>query len=385
MRILWHSNAQFVGTGYGRQTNLFVPRIAALGHEVIVSAYYGLAGTTMNIDGVQIVPSYADSYGNDVLLGHAKFYEADIVIGLLDQWVLNPAMIAQLPRYVAWTPIDHDPAPPAVIHSVNRAWRVVAYSKFGQRKLQEAGLKADYIPHGVDTSVYKPMDKTEAREALGVPKDRFIVGMVMANKGFPPRKAWEQQIGAFAEFQREHNDAYLYMHTDAGGYKGVDLKRLLELYDVPLDAAQFCPQYPLKTGMFSDEHMAITYNAFDVLLNATRGEGFGLPIIEAQACGVPVIVTDFTAMPELAVWPSREVAVSEKVLTQQDSFHAIPSQSEILLELNLLFNGGVNDEPEYLRKHALTYDADRVTEQYWKPYLEKLAEEIEVKKRDRSR
>jgi len=225
------------------------------------------------------------------------------------------------------------------------------------------------------------MDKAEARETMGLPQDKFIVGMVMANKGFPPRKAWEQQIGAFADFHREHPDSFLYLHTDSAARQGVDLKRIMELCGLPLDAATFCAQLPLKAGMYSDEHMAMTFNSFDVLLNATRAEGFGAPIIEAQACGVPVIVTDFTSMPELVCngWP---VDVSERVFTQQDSWQAIPSQSGILESLNNYYDLGYRQDRSDGGRGFIVdrYDADYITEHHWKPFLDKCADDLDIER-----
>ncbi len=79
--------------------------------------------------------------------------------------------------------------------------------------VHDAGLDCYYVPHGVDTNVYKPVDMQEARERAGLPKDAFIVGMVAANKGNPSRKAFHQQIAAFAKFHRRHTDAVLYIHS----------------------------------------------------------------------------------------------------------------------------------------------------------------------------
>jgi glycosyltransferase involved in cell wall biosynthesis len=45
--------------------------------------------------------------------------------------------------------------------------------------------------------------------------------------------------------------------------------------------------------------MAKIYSAMDVLLNPAMGEGFGITVLEAQACGTPAIVTDFSAMTEV--------------------------------------------------------------------------------------
>ena len=58
-------------------------------------------------------------------------------------------------------------------------------------------------------------------------------------------------------------------------------------------------QYKYWTGTYDDEELAKLYNAFDVLLEPSMAEGFGLPIVEAQSCGTPVVTLNNTSMPEI--------------------------------------------------------------------------------------
>ena len=67
MRILWHSNAPWNGSGYGIETAIFVPRIASLGHEVIISAPYSFGGNVLEWEGFQVLPCVRDPAGNAVL------------------------------------------------------------------------------------------------------------------------------------------------------------------------------------------------------------------------------------------------------------------------------------------------------------------------------
>ena len=81
--------------------------------------------------------------------------------------------------------------------------------------------------------------------------------------------------------------------------------------------------------------MAATYATLDVLLNASMGEGFGLTVLEAQACGVPAIVTDFTAMSEVcgAGWK----VGYERHWTDQSSWQARPHVEEIVESLEACY------------------------------------------------
>ena len=369
MKILWVSNAPHSPTGYGNQTQVNVPRLKALGHEMSVTAFYGLQGAPSNWNGVLVLPASQNPYGNDVIVADATHVGADIVITLMDVWVLASEIMSQVAWY-PWLPIDHDPAPPAVVDVLKACRRPIAYSRFGVQKLREAGYQPLYVPHSVDRSVYKPLDRAESRKALGFKESEFVVGLVAANKGAPSRKAFDQQIRAFAEFQRRHKDAVLYLHTDMLGMQGENLRRIIELAGLPKGAVVEVPSYRYARGFIPWQWMAQAYNTFDVLLHATRGEGFGLTIIEAQACGCPVIVTDFSAMPELVTdglgW---KVGFSDKFFSQ-DSYQVTPSVPEIVDALEAAYQRrGDEDLRAAVAKTMDAYDADHVAETYWKPVL----------------
>ena len=54
------------------------------------------------------------------------------------------------------------------------------------------------------------------------------------------------------------------------------------------------------TGAVTDEELVGLYNGADVFVYPSTYEGFGLPILEAMACGTPVITSDVSSMPEVA-------------------------------------------------------------------------------------
>src|SRR5207253_506253 len=96
-------------------------------------------------------------------------------------------------------------------------YRPIAYAPNGFRALRDVGLDPLYAPHAYDSALLYPMDKHEAREKLGLPQDRFIVGTVAVNRGgVPSRKAWPQNLEGFATFAVQHPDALYYIHTWLG-------------------------------------------------------------------------------------------------------------------------------------------------------------------------
>lgn len=386
--ILFHSNAPWVGTGYGTQSALFAPLLAEqLEHRVAFSAFYGLRGARLSWESAAgkpyvVYPGGRNAYGNDVLGAHSRhWFEGDpgIVIALTDPWVLDWRVCAQLPL-ASWVPIDHDPIMPRTDEWFARAGAIpIAMSRFGERMLAEAGRESVYVPHGFDPKQFSPLkDRDKVREALGMPKDAFIVGMVAANKGFPSRKGFSMAISAFAKFKESHPDAVLYLHTQLEEPDGENIPALCDAVKVrPMTS----DPYGLALGA-PTAHVGALMNAFDVLLNPSWGEGFGVPLIEAQACGTPCISTNFSSMPEVA--PAEEgnwLIGGQKTWTPFDSWQMVADVDNILDALENAYDEP-NAERILRRAHVAAfahseYTAEYVTETYWKPALEEIQAQLD--------
>jgi glycosyltransferase involved in cell wall biosynthesis len=380
LKILWSSNGPWVGSGYGTQTRTMVPRIKALGHEMAILAWYGLMGGIIEWAGIPIFPRGGHPYGEDVLDKHARMMGADIAITLYDSWVRDPSLHQDHPaRWCPLFPVDTEPILPQVVDRVSSAYQPIVYSKFGQREAGRAGLDVRYVPHGIDTKVFKPADRAEMRRRVGMPADRYIVGMVAANQGhanMPHRKSYPQAITAFAQFKRKHPDAFLYLYAKVDGeFNGLDILGMLEHFGLrPKADYMLCDPYGLVIGT-PDAYMAATYNSFDVLLSPSMAEGFGLPILEAQACGVPVITGDWTSMSELT-WKGIAIPKSgaEPYWFQQaKSWMFLPHVGAIVEALENVYARAWDRKPP---TPVAEYDADYVVAHYWKPVLDEIAERI---------
>ena len=378
MRILWHSNAPWAPTGYGQQTALFAPRLRALGHDVAISAFYGLEGGILTWDGMRVFPTDDTKVGRRHLRTYLGLHGPNaLILTLMDVWVLGADAVNGLP-VASWTPVDHDPLPPRVYDYFARSGATsIAMSRFGEAKLAEAGIGPLYVPHGIDTAAFTPHAERDAvRELMHVPVDAFVIGMVANNQGdTPPRKAFPQVFQAFAAFARKHDDAWLYLHCDLLGVNmGLNLVALAEVCGIPADRIAYTDPKLLHLGVKPDRLAAI-YSTFDVLANPSYGEGFGIPIVEAQACGVPVIVTDHTAMPELcgAGWLVNGDPWYDHT---HGAFFRCPSIAEIYDAFEEAYKkpSGLSEKA---RAFALAYDADRVTAEHWVPALAELARKYE--------
>ena len=399
MKLLWISNAPWTASGYGSQTRQLVPRIAASGIEVECVANDGTRGDR-EWQGILVRGSGYDRYSRDSLLEDMRRSGADAVISLYDAWVYTEGMrdpFEGVPNVASWVPVDHFPTPMSLYAWLGNGHRAIAMSRFGERCLRDtskgfelsgaAGFPVDYAPHAIE-DVFYPRDRS-FREDIGVPADAYLVGIVAANNGtkIVDRKGFGEMAHALGRFMAAHPDAYVYVHTVKETHDGINLDMLFGFCDVPTDRLRWADQYAVKKGSISDGDMARIYSAFDVLLGTSRGEGFGLPHLEAQACGVPVILSNWTASAELVApdfdmshigtqrHPSGWLAgVDPEWDPRHGADFAKPLIGSIILCLTEAYE---RRGDETLQAAAIAksehYRADRVFNAHWRPILEQLA------------
>lgn len=394
MKFLIHGNAPFVKTGYGVQCAHIARALQADGHEVAVSSTYGANGSIQNWDGIRIYPPGLEMNSNDRLpLWAAHWFgkEPGVIITLTDVWAINAPGLEDR-RVVAWTPIDHVRVPPGVLQFFGRTLAIpAAMSRFAERELRQAlaqiALTPVYIPLSVDTNTYKPTptiehegESTTARKLHQIPDDAFLVGMVAMNKGWTKdRKGFSEAFWAFGQFIKTHPDAILYVHAEVLGLaEGINLHDLRAHAGIPEENIRFAHQAAYAVG-YTDEMMAGLYSDFDVLLAPSHGEGFCVPMIEAQACGTPVIATAATAQKELigAGWsldgqPEWDPA--------QHAPYVTPFVADIIARLEDAYTLPRSGRREMARraiKFAKQYDTRVVWENHWRPFLTELLAEDE--------
>lgn len=379
------SNTPGMPTGYGNQGKLLLERMLRHGLKTAALSNYGLEGAKSELKlengTIPHYPRGLTPYSTDVMPVWTKDF-ADkhpdlktVLFTLYDVWVYNQLNYDD--PIVAWVPLDHITLPPGVRQFLVREnVTPITMSPHGQRQLENMGIPSTYIPHAVDTKVYKPTDtinEVPTRDFMGVPKDAFLVGMVAANKanGQIHRKAFAENLLAFALHQKKYPDSYLYIHSEPSkAYNGFALDVLIKMAGIPKENVLFPDPYTLRTG-YSEEQMAAFYSAFDVLLSTSYGEGFGIPTVEAQACGTRVITSNFAASQDLASEDSWKVDGQAFWDEGQASFFMIPSVNGIVKALDSSYNAP-RGHSEKARQFALEFDVEHVWDWYWMPFLKKL-------------
>jgi len=379
VKIVVNSNAPFLKTGYGIQTGLLVRRLAAAGHDVTVSSPYSFFGNAFAWEGHTVLPGGLDAFGSDVIDAHYRYAGADLLITLCDVFAMDAKKLKSL-NVAHWMPIDCNPLGALDKLKLEQSGGTpIAFSRFGETKLREAGWDPFYVPHGIDTALFRPAaDRDQLREDMGIGANTFLIGICAINKDSGNRKALPEQMTAFAKFHRRHPNSMLVVHSviDAKPIGGLNLKAIATSLGVA-DHVMFPDQHAYTCGLIGDETMAEWFQCLDLYSGCSLAEGFGLPSLEAQACGVPVVVTDGSAMTELcgSGW---KVAGEPHWSTGHEAWWVRPSVKGILDAYEEAYAEWPGNEArrKEAREFALQYDVDAVFEQYWVPVLAKLEEMV---------
>jgi hypothetical protein len=225
-------------------------------------------------EGIPVFPRSRHPASQDFMVPLARNLDCEAIISITDAWVVETGRFQGTGLgYVPWFPCDCEPMDSENARGIagpGPSVRLpVATSEHAAAMARDKGITdLRMIPYMVDTSVYKPGPQGEARDAWGIPRDAFVVGMVA-------------------------------MNTHPSAPDGVNIPVLLKHYGVPPDAVMFTDGLVLTVGAPAPM-MAELYRSFDVLTLVSGGEGAGMPLLEAAACGVRTIWGDWTAMPQYA-------------------------------------------------------------------------------------
>ncbi len=208
-----------------------------------------------------------------------------------------------------------------------RAAAVIAVSQFTAQEVQQLlrvpAARVHTIYHGIDPR-FRPLPSAEVaafRQKMQLP-DRFVLYLGTLE----PRKNLTQLVRAFARLRDPEVHLVL-----AGGRGWLYEEVFVEVERLGLGARVHFP------GFVPVETQALWYNAAEAFAYISHYEGFGFPVAEALACGVPTLAAATTSLPEaggdgvLLVDPNGEPATVEAAIAE--GVHRLLTDAPLRAEL----------------------------------------------------
>jgi len=397
MRILILGDRIWGHSAYSKVIFNLSTRLLKEGHKIAhIPMGRALRGGKFSHSGVLIYSSGLDSFGQDVAVEHYLNFKADMIITVKEPWVFS-SIHKEAINFVPMAIIDHAPVSASITARLHTAFKVIAVSRFGQKELKRNKIESTYIPHGVSTDIYRPLSEEEklaCRKMFALDPDEFVVGIVAMNRS---RKLISRQILGYKRFLELNPDvkSHLFLWTDVQpirkydepsvGISDVGVSLLPEIMELGMgEAIKWPDRKNVAEGIPEWEgdnyidgwDMVKLYNSFDVNMLCTGGEGAGLPYLEAAACGVISIGTNYAAAPEY-IGPGLTVPANDyMVLNAPGTRYYLPDIDGMANALTKVMNSDREKKAKKARKFAERYSWDNIVKRYVNPFLDECEEEL---------
>jgi len=250
----------------------FLPLLSEMGHfkkivrdfkpDIVHTGYVWQVGILASR--IDFHPHLSMPWGSDIMLQPEKYF-------ILRKWVKT--VMRQCDRILSDTVV------------VKR--KIVEDYKISPEKIT-------VFPWGIDIHMFKPLDRNECRQELGLDKDKFII---IFNRHLAPVYGVQYLLEGFKNFAKGKQNVLLLLYSGGSLYK---------------EAERFVKRNGLEEkiiffGRIANSKMAVYLNAADVYISTSLSDGASLSLLEAMACGNPGIVV--THLPAIVDWISADSGV----------------------------------------------------------------------------
>lgn len=347
-----------------------------------------------------------DKFGSKSFHSIVQKFQPDIVWTASDPWMCD--YIPQYAQYygykvIYYAPVDSEPYPRKWKGTYDLSHEVVAFGEYGKRVISSLSGRTDIsiIPHGYDDKTFFPYEKSkklESKIGLGdglLDKSTFLLGWV-------GRDQFRKQVWVLYELMSRfiHGGYYIcdscgnclpaeydlvareYSAANSHGscslctgghFRAAAPREDIKLWahmgnrpDGAYDLNELEHQYKIEgkilythsldndTGIPASD-MNVLFNTFDALLMTTGGEGFALPVIEAMACGVPSIYTDYSGHTDFAVG----IPVPAQLFPEPDSM-----RRRAIIDMGKLIRAVLTMKDDHNLRHKLSVRAKKQAKRY---------------------
>lgn len=146
-----------------------------------------------------------------------------------------------------------------------------------------AGHEVHHIPHGIDTGLYKPLDKAMCRHILGIPNDKkvLVFGAESLARTLKGGDLLHAALSQLPESLKRETVLLAFGHMQAAHLEGIGIESI-------------------RLGYLSNKKLKVmALSAADVFVNPTRAENFPLVVMESMACATAVVSFAVGGVPEM--------------------------------------------------------------------------------------
>lgn len=292
-----------VPTGYGRIADEIGTRLHKRGYQIMAAsvAYDGLlppqyegtplpywvASLAEHQNWIEKTAALINAWQPDVVLSIQDFPYHEALYSLPLDW-------SKMGRVMV-TPVDGVPVYPNWLKTLGKADAALTLSRFGQDAFRQAGFQVALCQPGIHTDVFfrlRDDERAALRDKLGIAPDAFVLGTAAMNQG---RKAIPLMLRGFFEFAKDKPHARYLLDMDAQSPAGWDIPALCQQQG--WDAGKLIFRADAQRAGLN--HLRERYNVMDAHVVIAHREGFGLPLVEAMACGAVSMALDYCSGPEI--------------------------------------------------------------------------------------
>jgi len=207
--------------------------------------------------------------------------------------------------YITYTTLDGVPIPPRFNDIFRNINVKLSMTEWAMREYHKVGIQiGGHIHHGVNWQWFSTNEfqKTKTRRMFGIPDDTTLFISWDVNQF---RKRQDALLSCWKAFKPESKNAKLFLYTDSdmAGSLGWNLENLIKQYDIPRETI-LLPEDVYGRRKFWEQAEPVEFHRMiasmgDIYVSTTSGEGFGKTLLESLSLGMPVIATDYSAIPEV--------------------------------------------------------------------------------------
>jgi glycosyltransferase involved in cell wall biosynthesis len=314
MKYLVYAESPYIQTGTGQLSHNIIPMLMESGHEIEIVAINHFENEHRGKEYPYKIHVCPDNEAFNLQKARELIAQGDYDALFLSSDVgqLNALAdpIQEIKHQknipvIMYSTVDCDYINHQTLACLTLADYPVVYSQHSKRIAQRylPALNIQVIEPGCEPELFYPLSEAERQEArqkvLGVGDDVFLVVNVNRNQW---RKDPGRTLMIFHEFRKTHPNAVLYMHMkmqDIGGSLPDTAQMIgMQMRFPHAEVAFTKPSFNESSGI-PREVLNLVYNAADVLVSTSTGEGWGLTMTEAMAAGRPLVMPRNTSFVEI--------------------------------------------------------------------------------------